>query len=1284
MKPLDKHYLSLQFKIKIHSKSGSEFQRFFENIMEEVFDEFRKVPSGGGDGGNDGWIRSIGRYYQVYSPDMPATKDSEAAKKLKEDFDKLKRNWEHIAEIKEYYFVYNDKYAGAKKPEDEISNLRTKNPTIKFYLLLAKDLEAVFFQLDESKILALGFNIDQRLAISNGFEYLQKVEKELDRSHAKYAFSNLEDVKNIISTLGDELLLEYKILECRCLQKLERTNEAIDMYLDISKIYTNDPRALLYLSEIYLTQDDTIKNKELLEKAREIDSDFWLLSLEDLIRKNYLNEEIDVSNIDERAFPDSHREKSIYYRVFSSIFEKLGDRVRANSFNEKAIYFNPDRFANYVNKLVLTLNTIYSQQDSLNKSANLQKLLTDIDEVDKKFSDYGGIGPRNKAILNSIRLHIFYFFGNTQEYEKVAEETLNLLLNCNADKQVQQIFCSFLQVVSIPTTTLEQLLNFLKCSRCDLIEDLSTALIFQFNIHRNLFTIGKKFFKDKNCEKYYTFIINIEDRQYDKVLCFLKQNINLAFIMAKTLYSFPKLRKKIIENFPDDNEHKTNKLLLLLSLYVDDEDFDEAFKILKTIDLNKLDYFQYKNIFQIVKEKKAWDFAIVIINKLLEKEHDEKQIIILKLELFNAASHLQQYNKLIDLGENILNNYFNNGKLKQNDEYVLSNTIIACIQRGKVDNNAFKRAIEILQQHQLAKPSFEFKVGIEAEAYLHNNQPEKALESLIDGIRLKKVLSSTEYAKLYFTLFIKISAKINLELESKSVVTKNSFVKLQSKDDWYFIGERDELDAIIINNSNIKYHFFLDKKLGEQIVFEDTYSFGDEERIEIIEKIFPIEKYILWKTIHNFNKLTQDGDLSGVQRVMIPQKNETIDPQYLLKFLENLHSRNAPFFKLYCKNNNIPLAMLAANEGGIISAISKIQREQKGYINFSDGSTEDFENQKIKALNVIKNQEPFHIDATSALFLSEIGLLSKIITYIPGLKVPQSVLNFLADICEKFRYTEGQTESMGYVQGKIFISSLEIEKSNLIRFNFLKSIEVLESNPENVRVISEANQIECFPEIKIPAELCDAYSLAQMDNTSVLTDDPLYLKMVALQTNQSVPKYFSSLALIRVLYEEDKISFDEYLDFFGYLSSYRFRFLSLSVDDIEKAVFGDKQINVININNINKFNFHLVLSEEYGVNFNMAILILSKFIFNLIIDNSIVFDIKIKILFEITNSFPTDLRKSDLARIILNLCSKEITNIDKSLVISINAEKLRLEVDKLLRSFEIFGSEIKLWRPGGN
>ncbi len=42
MKPLDKHYLSLQFRIQIHSKTGTEFQSFFEDIMEKAFPRLSK------------------------------------------------------------------------------------------------------------------------------------------------------------------------------------------------------------------------------------------------------------------------------------------------------------------------------------------------------------------------------------------------------------------------------------------------------------------------------------------------------------------------------------------------------------------------------------------------------------------------------------------------------------------------------------------------------------------------------------------------------------------------------------------------------------------------------------------------------------------------------------------------------------------------------------------------------------------------------------------------------------------------------------------------------------------------------------------------------------------------------------------------------------------------------------------------------------------------------------------------------------------------------------------
>ena len=352
MNLLDKHYLSLQFKIKIYSKNGTEFQSFFESIMEKVYSDFQKIKPYGkyGDSGNDGYRKNSGIYYQVYAPQVPQIKQAKAAKKVKEDFEKLKKNWNEILEIKEYHFVFNNKYFGStEKIEDALSELAKNNKNIKFNIFTAEDLESEFFTLNNTDILDLGFNIDSTKAISNAYEYLKNVEVELDRENRKYALKTLENIKDIIFDLGDgQLNLKYELLECRCLQKLEKIEEARDKYENISKRFPNDPRAFLYLAEIYLHNEDYKKNKELLDKAEEVDPNHWLLRLETLVRKSHLGEEINTTNIDEKDFPGEFRIKANFYRLYARFLEDSGNKTMADSFIEKAIHLNPDRYSNYI------------------------------------------------------------------------------------------------------------------------------------------------------------------------------------------------------------------------------------------------------------------------------------------------------------------------------------------------------------------------------------------------------------------------------------------------------------------------------------------------------------------------------------------------------------------------------------------------------------------------------------------------------------------------------------------------------------------------------------------------------------------------------------------------------------------------------------------------------------------------------------------------------------------------------------------------------------------------
>lgn len=114
MDKIDTNYLRLQFWRRIHEKNATEFQSFFENIMENAFPDFQKIrPYGNkGDGGNDGYRPDAGIYYQVYAPMNPKEKEAYAAKKLKKNFQDLKTTWDQISKVKAYYFVFNDKGTG--------------------------------------------------------------------------------------------------------------------------------------------------------------------------------------------------------------------------------------------------------------------------------------------------------------------------------------------------------------------------------------------------------------------------------------------------------------------------------------------------------------------------------------------------------------------------------------------------------------------------------------------------------------------------------------------------------------------------------------------------------------------------------------------------------------------------------------------------------------------------------------------------------------------------------------------------------------------------------------------------------------------------------------------------------------------------------------------------------------------------------------------------------------------------------------------------------------------
>ncbi|OUJ08303.1 hypothetical protein HK25_13380 [Acetobacter sp. DsW_059] len=116
----------LLFRLRLHEADSMSFQSLVNSVFEGVYDDFQSIAPWGksGDGGNDGYIPSVGHYLQVYGPKAGSSWTSAAAaKKAEEDFLKLKVQW---VGLQRYSFVLNDRFQGVPAPvEQKLQRIQT-------------------------------------------------------------------------------------------------------------------------------------------------------------------------------------------------------------------------------------------------------------------------------------------------------------------------------------------------------------------------------------------------------------------------------------------------------------------------------------------------------------------------------------------------------------------------------------------------------------------------------------------------------------------------------------------------------------------------------------------------------------------------------------------------------------------------------------------------------------------------------------------------------------------------------------------------------------------------------------------------------------------------------------------------------------------------------------------------------------------------------------------------------------------------------------------------------
>lgn len=1272
MTPIDHNYLRIQFWLKIHEKSGSEFQSFFESIAEKTIAGFQKIrPYGNqGDGGNDGYVQNEGAYYQAYAPSSPQEKDTEAAKKMKADFAKLQGSgWGQISNIKKYSFVFNDKGNGISiEIEKALAELRNTNPNIEFTLLLPKDLEGLFFSLNQADTLSLGFDINATKAVAMAYDLLNKLEVEIDRDNGKNVLKGLENLSTIISGLNDEgVTLLYELLEARALQNVEKIIEAKSKLESLVIKYPRDPRACLYLAEHYLNNEDFEQNKELLDQAEAIDATHWLLDFEKLVRTYRMGETIELSKIAESSFPADFRARSNFYRIHALFYDRANDYPMTDSFIAKAISANPEKFNNYNAKISLLISRAHREKDREAALEQLKNVLKEFDILDQKILEWGGLSDRNKVALNVKKMHVYVAIDSPNEVERLAPETFELLLGCYFNATIDELVVELLTPVSLPDKDFERLLEYLKKAENQYSSDLGNILFVQFLYRKNLFAGGITFFTETKHQDMIDLINHIQNNNHEEVLSYLKDRIRFAVGLANTLKDYPELRKKIIESLPTDGTIQKEKLLLLLNY--DENQIDDAFTIIQQMDLSHLGYFECRPILQVAKRKEAWDFVVVILQRLMVFEQNKEALLQLNLDLFNAYLHLEKFPELISLGEKILDEEKDRTLLEdQAWEWLLGQTANACIKRSEQS-----RALLLIEKYKDLSKTFECKAFVEAPVYIGNKDANKALASIAEGAKVLKNPSPEQYGRLFWA-FHEISNLIDFNLTSFQEVVDGYFIKLRDQERWFYMGDGDELDATKLASSDSRYTQLLGKKAGDKIAFEDKYRSSSPEYT--IESIFPIEHYIHWQCVYHFNKLTVENRWDVAKSIEVPTTGDASDFRFVTAFLEDEHKKRADFFEMYCKDN-LPFAMLAVNEGGATNALGTITAENRGYVKFSTGALSEINEQKKVSEGMI-NGDPFYIDGMSALILSETGLLEQIYKHLPNIKIPQSVISFLLEVKDRFVYKSGQNGSLGYAQGRLRYSSIDEETRKKIERNFDRSIQLLESKPENLIVISKANKHDGFMEQRVPDELCDACILAQRDGAALLTEDLYYLQANALETKKESPRYASAFSLVRVLYEQKKISFEQYINFFSYLAGYRFKFLPISTDELIKAVFGDGDFSEVKPERLRQLHLGLVLSEDYGVPFTTAGSVVFPFVLRILMDDAVLPDIAERIFTEILTLFPApkNMDGKTIGRAFIRVCVQALNDPRRVMVAGRNTQG---KIDRLMRLTELFGGNSLLF-----
>lgn len=1118
----------------------------------------------------------------------------------------------------------------------------------------------------------LAIQLSREMAIStNLINGLLKGCKELlKRRHLDKAATLIDQAGVLLASFDDKSLLhELDSLKANLLWKQEKIPEAKQSYLKLLESYSN-PETMLDYIELCASApcaSDKEKKFEKIIEDKHSNNPRWVVIK---LLRQYQKQEPLSEEIEEREWSDDKYLKGQFYLTYALFSDLAGDITKRNYFIDQWEELIPESARpNLFRILFANVDALRKGVTSGSDAKALANKITAQEDLIANGKD--PLSPHDRLSLLTERIKTNSLLNHFSLVEanilvEIRNQLFEIVSNSYFDKHIDSVLPDAMGAVIITEPQWETILTKISESEVLPSEPLQDLIMLQgINLQISLDRLAVVA-ASLSRDDWGTLLTYLRDKNISDLVSLLAtKDIKFQLTFVQSLVDYG-LRLDILNQIEVDEIHEIDRQYFQLEALDVLGRNSEAIEIARVLDLGDLSPAFLHLISHIADKCNDCRLFIEASKRLIDFGLPSKQLTELRGKIAVAYSHAEDdtnaylYAKVaLDSNESL------GGKNTRSLLFVYINALL------RIDRDL--DIFDVIDSYS-DKISEEPELGIFfADSILKTAHEDRA------NLALYYITQAFQYGKpnsdrFYLTAFMSLNELSNLgaiNLESETEVNDGCYLQIEGLDAWYFIGSSTEvIDAIALEANDERYDAVINRKVGERIDWPaDKYNSSRNKQVKCaLNK----RAYFYARSHQAMHKMAEQGH-EAIWSVEISDENGSFNIENLIRFHQEEFKGQHEFFEQFCINP-LPFAMLCRSEGNIMQSLSRIYSERKGKIKCNEGTVQSLEAQLTVARSII-NGQPFFLGGLAALMLSEAGLLNVLIEKLPNIHIATSVIKNLRDCAENFRVAFGGSGRMGFVNGKISVSDRNHEQENIFRNKLISAASQLDALP-NKFIGPQYEEPKENPsaldlDTTFPKWAVDTVRLAQ-ERGALIADDDVYLLRAYGLKESNIPSETSTISLLRELCEQKHITWNQYLEYFNLLASYRFHLLPISVDDMEKSVLGQSSGGIILFTpkNIDLLNLSLTLSEEYGVEDKLAIRIVALFFIKIIVRDDVTENMSEDIFSRVIVGVLHKRKAKLWSQVISNLCKNLLD--ESPLPTALSYRKLELLTRQLSRYSQEF------------